>query len=371
VCSTKTTGNMVFDDTARMLAVSWVLFEGFTKKEAARRLACHRLTVQGWVSAYIASGEWWPDPVLRNRHADNIIYDSHFLRAVNAVILSDPEQLIGEIKDVFAFLSTLPGYRDTYKTSIGTLDRVLRATGFTYRRLYRMCRERDQERRVAFARVLTAIPLRCIVSVDETHKDGADMRRRRGRWLRGMRYDCLSRAEKNMLRTSTMMAVSYETGVIHCVTTPTPPAQNSDDWLIFLGGLLPTMNEFVPGLPWALQPEKCVLLYDNAPIHSAEADAWIAAAGVFPLRLPPYSPDFQPIEEVFSELSSLLKTMHHAFPGEPDALRHALAIAALTAENIGTHFEHCLMEAVRNMPELAGPDGPWREAFEPLPMERE
>jgi len=51
-----------------------------------------------------------------------------------------------------------------------------------------------------------------------------------------------------------MMAVSYETGVIHCVTTPTPPAQNSDDWLIFLGGLLPTMNEFVPGLPWALQP---------------------------------------------------------------------------------------------------------------------
>jgi len=30
---------MVFDDTARMLAVSWVLFEGFPKKEAARRSA--------------------------------------------------------------------------------------------------------------------------------------------------------------------------------------------------------------------------------------------------------------------------------------------------------------------------------------------
>jgi len=58
VCSTKSTGNMVFDDTARMLAVSRVLFEGFTKKEAARRLACRRLTVQGWVSAYITSGEW-------------------------------------------------------------------------------------------------------------------------------------------------------------------------------------------------------------------------------------------------------------------------------------------------------------------------
>jgi len=38
---------MVFDDTARMLAVSWVLFEGFTKRETARRLACHRSTLQG------------------------------------------------------------------------------------------------------------------------------------------------------------------------------------------------------------------------------------------------------------------------------------------------------------------------------------
>jgi len=290
---------------------------------------------------------------------------------VNAVLLSDPEQLIGEKKDFFAFLSTLSGYRDSYKTSIGTLDRVLLATGFTYRRLYRKCTERDQERRVAFSRVLTAIPLRCIVAVDETHKYGADMRRRRCRWLRGMRFDFLSRAEKNMLWTSTMMVISYETGVIHCVTTPTPPAQNSDDWIIFLGGLLPTMNEFVPGLLLALQPETCVLLYDNAPIHSAEADPWIAAAGVFPLRLPHYSPDFQPIEEVFSELSSVLKTMHHAVPGEPDALRHALAIALLKAENIGTHFEHCLMEAVRKMPVLAGQEAPWREAFEPMPMERE
>jgi len=44
-----------------------------------------------------------------------------------------------------------------------------------------------------------------------------------------------------------MMAVSYETGIIQCVTTPPPPAQNSDVWEIFFGGLLPTMNEVVLG----------------------------------------------------------------------------------------------------------------------------
>ena len=252
--STQTTGNMVFDRTARMLAVTQVLFEGFTKKEAERRHACHPSTVQRWVSPNIASGELWPSPVLRNRHADIVIYDYHFLQAVNSVILSDTKQPIGEIQDVFSFQSTLPGYRNSYTTSIGTLDQDLRASGFTYHRLCRMCRQSDKERCVAFARVLTAIPLRCILCVEKTHEHAVHMRIRRGRCLRGMCYDCPSRAEKNMLRTSLKIAVSYDTGFIHCVTTPTPPAQNSDDWLLFLGGLLPTMNEFVPGLPWALHP---------------------------------------------------------------------------------------------------------------------
>jgi len=48
------------------------------------------------------------------------------------------------MKDVFLLLSNLPGYRDAYKCSIATLDRVLRAAGYSYKQLYRMCRERDQ-----------------------------------------------------------------------------------------------------------------------------------------------------------------------------------------------------------------------------------
>jgi len=215
------------------------------------------------------------------------------------------------------------------------------------------------------------IPLWCIISVDETHKDGGDVRRRRGRWVCGVRYDGLSRVEKHILRTSTMMAASYQTVVNHCETTPSPPSQDSDDWLIFLAGMLPRMTKFVLGLHWALQADRSVLLLDNAPIHTAEADAWIAAAGAFPLRFPPYSADFKPIKEVISELSNLLQTMHHSFPEELNALRHALAILSLSAENIGEHFEHCLLEAVRNVPELAGPEVPWQDAFQQLPVERE
>jgi len=37
----------MFDDTARGLAVAWVLFEGVTKTAAARRLCCNRATFSG------------------------------------------------------------------------------------------------------------------------------------------------------------------------------------------------------------------------------------------------------------------------------------------------------------------------------------
>jgi len=48
----------MFDDTARMLVVSWVLFEGFSPAEAARSLSCDRSTAVAWIKAYKDTGEW-------------------------------------------------------------------------------------------------------------------------------------------------------------------------------------------------------------------------------------------------------------------------------------------------------------------------
>jgi len=357
----------MFDDTARILAISWVLFEGESKVTAAKRLICDRSTVAAWIKAYKDTGEWWPDPAIRNRHADNVLLDEHLVQGVTAVVLSDPEQLLGEMKDVFLLLYTFPGYRDAYKCPMATLDRVLRAAGYSYKQLYRMCRERDQERREALATLLLAVPLRCLVSADETHKDGGDLLRWRGRWVRGVRYEFQSRDRRAMMRTSTMMAVSYTNGVLHSVTTSSPPFQNADDWILFLNGLLPTMNRFLPCLPWMLQPDRCFLLDDNAPIHSTEADAFIDSNGIFPLRLSPYSPELQPIEEVFSKYSHQLKSAHHSYPGSPEALLHAVALTKLTVPNIASHFDHSFLEAVRNVPELCEPGGPWESLFASLP----
>ena len=94
----------MFDDTARMLVISCVLFEGVSTTEAAKRLVCDRTAAAAWVKAYNDTGVWWPNPAIRNRHAENVLFDEHFVRAVNAVVMSDPKQLLGEMKDVIFFL---------------------------------------------------------------------------------------------------------------------------------------------------------------------------------------------------------------------------------------------------------------------------
>lgn len=141
-----------------MLLISRVLFEEKSLPEACRRLACYRNTGKAWITAYQASGEWWPDPVIQNRRADNVLFAAVFLTEVNEVVQCDPEQFIGEMLDSFDVLFGLPGCRDDYKCWIATLDRILRTTGSLYKSLYRTRRKRDQVRRSAFARASLEIP---------------------------------------------------------------------------------------------------------------------------------------------------------------------------------------------------------------------
>jgi transposase len=56
-----------------------------------------------------------------------------------------------------------------------------------------------------------------------------------------------------------------------------------------------------------LGPGQWVIL-DNLPAHkSPRVDALIEAAGAHVLRLPPYSPDFNPIEQAISKIKTLLR----------------------------------------------------------------
>lgn len=84
-----------------------------------------------------------------------------------------------------------------------------------------------------------------------------------------------------------------------------------------------------------------VVVMDNLPAHKhPQIQAIIQTAGASVLFLPPYSPDYNPIEMIWSKVKRLLRsiaartidTLHHAF---------GQAFAAVTPQDIKACFRHC------------------------------
>jgi len=90
----------------------------------------------------------------------------------------------------------------------------------------------------------------------------------------------------------------------------------------------------------ALKPGQVVVM-DNLSAHKvAEVRDRIEQSGATLLYLPPYSPDFNPMEKAWSKIKQLLRS---AKARTAEALEDAVtqAIAALTPENATAWFQHC------------------------------
>lgn len=89
-----------------------------------------------------------------------------------------------------------------------------------------------------------------------------------------------------------------------------------------------------------LRPGQVVVL-DNLSAHKGDAvRALIEGAGCRLLFLPPYSPDFAPVEQAFGKLKALLR---RAGARTRAALEAAIAVAldAITAADACGWFRHC------------------------------
>ncbi len=84
-----------------------------------------------------------------------------------------------------------------------------------------------------------------------------------------------------------------------------------------------------------------IVVADNLRAHKSErARAAIEARGAHLWYLPPYSPDFNPIEEAFAKVKAFLR---RAAARTDDALRSATwaALASITPSDIAGWFSHC------------------------------
>jgi transposase len=130
------------------------------------------------------------------------------------------------------------------------------------------------------------------VFIDETGLS-TKMARLRGRAPRGER--CRAGVPHGHWKTTTFTAALRLTGM----TAPFVyhGAMNGNVFLAYVEqGLVPTLSE------------GDIVVMDNLPAHKAAGvrDA-IEAAGASLLYLPPYSPDFNPIENAFAKLRALLR----------------------------------------------------------------
>jgi transposase len=94
------------------------------------------------------------------------------------------------------------------------------------------------------------------------------------------------------------------------------------------------------GLAPALRPGQVVVM-DNLPAHKTpEVDRLIESAGARVLRLPPYSPDYNPIEMAISKVKTILRSSGERDVGRLfDVIGEALnRVTPIDAQN---YIRHC------------------------------
>lgn len=140
---------------------------------------------------------------------------------------------------------------------------------------------------------MPGLDVRRLVFIDETWAS-TNMARRYGRCLRGKRLT--AKVPAGHWKTTTFLA-----GLRHDGLTAPLVVDGAIDGATFLAYV---KHQLVP----TLKPQDLVVM-DNLSCHKvAGVRQAIESAGATVAYLPPYSPDYNPIEQVFSKLKGLLRS---------------------------------------------------------------
>jgi len=185
--------------------------------------------------------------------------------------------------------------------------------------------ERNEEHRYAFRRRVARFAHERLIFVDETGIHTA-MTRRYARAPRGQR--AVGTVPRNHGRTVSVIGALGVTGMVAAMRV-----EGAVDTDVF--------NSFVrQGLAPKLRPGAVVLL-DNLSVHHASViEAVVRARQGQVVFLPPYSPDFSPLENCWAKVKTALRAA-------AARIRHTLARALTTAlrritpQDIRGWFRHC------------------------------
>lgn len=295
----------MFSEETRHHLVRLVMHDHATVAFAARSLRVSTRSATRYLMYYRETGgAVHSDPAMWNRHCDNVRDDEQLRDAVLVAVEEHPEMFLDEMAAAVAHVAELVAPR--VSVSVSSVSRVLAHNDFTRKIIEKAFFTRNEAQRAAWVELQWRIPLRCLVHVDEAHRCGRAAERRWAWAHRGERAECYVESSRGV-RTSFLVAMAHDEVLDWLITRP-PPGQSSVDFLLFVVSfLLPRMTAYDATREWDAQERRCVLVLDNARVHDQLALTRVRAAGVFVMLLPPYSPDFNLIEDVFSVGSCWLR----------------------------------------------------------------
>jgi len=279
----------------RQHLVRMVVVDGKSVACAARHLRVSKRSARRFLASFWQTGgDFHYDPERWNRPADNVVDDPTLRDAVLNAVEDEPELFLDEMTAVVNALTA--GVDGAVEVSPASGSRTLSRNGCTRKNFEEAFFTRNEAERVAWVASQWQISLTCRFFIDENHRVGRAAERRWSWSVRGSRSECYV-ASSAGARTSFFVAMAHECVLDWMITWP-PPWQTADDFLLFvISFVLPRMRACVSG-EWSVQPERCVLVLDNARIHESVALTRLGAAGVFVFLMPRYLPDFNPIKDL-------------------------------------------------------------------------
>ncbi len=259
-------------------------------------------TVQRTYKHFEATGEVDPQLCDKPRY-DLRALDSTSELYIIGLVLENPSIYLDEvcriIKEVFAL-----------DVSASTVCRLLRNHGITRKKIRQVASQRSDELRGAFMAQCMLYKREMFVWVDESGSDARNHVRKFGYALRGVtptNHRFLSRGQ----RVNAIAAMSTA-GVIALELTKSTIAE--DEFVDFARGtLIPSMNQYDG------TSAKSIVIMDNLTVHHVDAVTELfKSSGIVVLYLPPYSPDRNPIEELFSYIKYYLKRHDELLQAVPD-----------------------------------------------------
>ena len=230
-----------------------------------------------------------------------------------------PKKLLGDLEQLFLLRVILnkPGIYlcemqqkilDKFGAVVNfsTICRTLKYMGCTRQVIQRISLQRSDEARAKFIAEVSAYDPSMLVWIDESGCDRRNSIRRHGYSIRGVTpqdHRLLIRGKRYSAIPILSLQGIHDVGLLEGSVN----GEKLEDF--FRNSLLPVLKPF----NWV--NERSVVIMDNASIHHLQSivDLIEDQAGARLLFLPPYSPDLNPAEEVFSKVKGLLKRNNNIF----------------------------------------------------------